>query len=48
MSSLLDSFVGTGSDDASRWIIDALDSLRIGVAIYNGADRLTYYNKHFQ
>jgi hypothetical protein len=48
MSSLLDSFVDTGSDDACRWIVDALDSLRIGVAIYNSADRLTYYNKHFQ
>lgn len=48
MSSLLDSFVDAGSDDTCRWIVDALDSLRIGVAIYNGADRLTYYNKHFQ
>jgi len=48
MSSLLESFVDTGSNDTCRWIVDALDSLRIGVAIYNRADQLTYYNTHFQ
>lgn len=48
MNSLLESFTGTSSDDACRRIVDALDSLRIGVAVYDNADRLTYYNTHFR
>ncbi len=48
MSSLLSSFSNAGSDDACRRIVDALDSLRIGVAMYDSDDRLAYYNTHFQ
>ena len=48
MSLLLESFADTRSDDAYRWIVDALDYLRISVAIYNSADQLTCYNRHFQ
>ena len=48
MSPTSDSFQNTSSDDACRRIVDALDALRIGVAMYDRYDRLTYYNTHFQ
>ncbi len=48
MNSLLGSFAETNSQDTCRRIVDALDALRIGVALYDSDDRLTYYNTHFQ
>jgi len=48
MSPTSGSFANTSSDDACRRIVDALDALRIGVAMYDRDDRLTYYNTHFQ
>jgi two-component system cell cycle sensor histidine kinase PleC len=48
MNSLIGSFADASSADTCRRIVDALDSLRIGVALYDGEDRLTYYNTHFQ
>ena len=48
MGPTLGFFANTSSDDACRRIVDALDALRIGVAMYDRGDRLTYYNTHFQ
>lgn len=35
------------SDEECRGIVEALDALRIAVAIFNDQDRLTYCNTHF-
>ena len=48
MNSLLGTLAEANSEDTCRRIVDALDALRIGVAIYDKGDRLTYYNEHFR
>ncbi len=48
MNSLIGSIANASSEDTCRRIVDALDALRIGVAMYDADDRLTYYNSHFQ
>ena len=48
MNSLLGTLTEANSEDTCRRIVDALDALRIGVAIYDKGDRLTYYNEHFR
>lgn len=48
MNSLLGTIAEANSEETCRRIVDALDALRIGVAIYDNDDRLSYYNEHFR